>query len=134
MAGHADSPLAFADTRCLKKFIPRSPFRSINCRFRPLTQLRSTYFERAAVRATTLMSKMSVNNHEGARPRLGVPVVKRRDRVRVHLHRQRGDRLHQPLMPKAVVERGKQQRRGFAGDAGDGQHEPGDERSAGRSR
>src|SRR5512145_1887978 len=66
---------------------------------------------------------------DGARPRLVVPVLVRRDRVREHLERDRRDRLVEPRLPELVPQGGEQERRRLPDDPRhrkqDPRHDPG---------
>src|SRR5512139_2872472 len=61
---------------------------------------------------------------DGARPRLVVPVLVRRDRVGEHLERDRGDRLVEPRLPELVPQGGEQERRRLPDDPRHGEQDP----------
>src|SRR5256712_10255781 len=63
------------------------------------------------------------DQHQRAGPRLAVPVVEGRDRVREDLERERGDRLIEALVPEAVAEGPEEQRRRLARPPGHGHHD-----------
>src|SRR5674476_721243 len=67
------------------------------------------------------------DEHEGARPRLRVPVVVRADGVGEDLQRKRGDRLRQLRGPELIPQGGEEERRRFAGDARHGDEHTGDD-------
>ena len=70
--------------------------------------------------------------HQAGGPGLPVPVLVRRNRVRVNHDRQRSGGLLQLVRPELVVEAGEQQRRGFAGDARHAQDHAGKDALFGR--
>ena len=82
---------------------------------------------RVARRARSEQQKHDRDEHQRAGPRLPVPVFVRRDRVGEDLHGERRDRLRQAGREEAVVERREEQRRRFAGDARQRQHDAGDD-------
>ncbi len=63
--------------------------------------------------------------HQRASPRKAVPLGVRGNRIREDLHREGRDRLCDVGGPEAVVQRGEQERRGFAGDARQRQQDAG---------
>src|SRR5207237_6905887 len=62
--------------------------------------------------------------HEGGRPRLAVPVLVGRDRIREDHDGEGGRRLQPAGAPEAVAERREEERRRLAGDPREGEEEP----------
>src|SRR5215510_9266653 len=114
--------------------IPRSTWALPNHALRSRTTIPSAMFlsypRDAAARCHARRQAYHENQgdqHERPRPRLAVPVVIGRDRVRKDLERQRRDRLVESVVPEAISERREEQRRRLAGDARDSHHDARDD-------
>src|SRR5262245_29834317 len=95
---------------------------SPNHALRPLTRMPSAmspYPREAGARRRARRQthhEHQADEYERAGPRLAVPVVVGRDRVREDLQGQRRDRLVEPLVPEAVAEGREEQRRRLSRD------------------
>src|SRR5229473_5933044 len=58
---------------------------------------------------------------EASGPRLTVPVIVRSEGISIDHHRQGGSGLFPPRAPELIAQGGKEERRGFASNAGEGQ-------------
>ena len=74
------------------------------------------------------------NQNQRARPCLPVPFIEGRDGIGENLQRQGRGRLVRLPIPELVSKGGEQQRRGFSGHAGKGQHDAGDHSGGGRAQ